>query len=257
MLYLTQARGNTTFQSQGWNHTFSHLSSNNRDCKASGTLSSLRLPNVGLCKGVWSKVDWEGMELAPGVASPPWIPVWRNTRIPVWITYFPDVSRKESFPKPWVIQKIFAQGDPVVRGGDYFTVDIPWPPTPLFPSPSTQSLKTHFARKLWWSLYGWSSQPIVKESQRSIPNSAQVTDPSCTPQGYIPSYSFPWRGLQKNQVMVFSAWKRSSVMAQDALFLSIGKHSLIDFHYTWQTDTKSTRQADMRSRCEVSVPKSF
>lgn len=57
----------------------------------------------------------------------------------------------------------------------------------------------------------------MKESQRAIPKSAQVTDPRRTPQGYIPSYSSPWRGLQKNQVMAFTAWKGSSIMALDAV----------------------------------------
>lgn len=72
VLYLTKVRGNTTFQSQRLNYTFSHLSSNNQDCKASRILSSLRFPNVRLCKGVWSEVDWEGMEWTHGVVSLPW-----------------------------------------------------------------------------------------------------------------------------------------------------------------------------------------
>lgn len=163
-------------------------------------------------------------------------------------------QERDPFQSPgWCVT--FAQLHPVVTSGVHFTNATPWPPTPLCLSTSLQSHKTHFALKRWSSLYGWASQSIVKESQRAIPKSAQVTDPRCTPQGYI-SYSSPRRGLQKNQVMAFTARKGSSIMAQDALFLSISQRSPIGFHYTWQT-TQSQQDglAWGHSNARVSVPR--
>lgn len=70
-----------------------------------------------------------------------------------------------------------------------------------------------------------SKSAYCNRESEGTPKSAQVKDPRFIPQGYISLYSSPWRGLQENQVMAFSAWKGSSVMAQDALFLSISKLS--------------------------------
>lgn len=87
-----------------------------------------------------------------------------------------------------------------------------------------------------------SKSAYCNRESEGTPKSAQVKDPRFIPQGYISLYSSPWRGLQENQVMAFSAWKGSSVVAQDALFLSISK--LSPLHLTDRHKVK--RWAGMR-----------
>lgn len=81
--------------------------------------------------------------------------------------------------------------------------------------------------------------------------------PRCKPSGHLPPASISQRsgegGKQMDQVMAFSAWKRSSVMAQDALFLSIGKSIPAGFHHTLPVRLKVHEMGG----CEVSHTQDF
>lgn len=92
----------------------------------------------------------------------------------------------------------------------------------------------------------WLSKSAYFEGQLEgkSPNLPRLLIPGANLQATFPQHPSPWgeeEGKQMDQVMAFSAWKWSSVMAQDALFLSIGKRFPAGFHYTLPEWPKSQR----------------